>query len=178
MALGMTLAGQAAWGPLMDLATLTTGHTAISIVAILTGIIVVAGLFKAVADGFWTTIFLATAILTSATGFLFPFNGVLPSHIVAVIALVVLALTLLARYGFGMDGPGRWVYASGIVFSLYFLVFVGIAQAFAKIPALRAAAPTQSELPFALTEGLTLVIFVALAIAASRSFRPEPARAT
>ena len=160
----------------MDLTTLTTVHTAISIVAILTGIIAVFGLFKASTDGFWAAIFLVTAILTSATGFLFPFSGVLPSHVVSVIALAVLALVLVARYGLGLAGPWRWIYAAGMVFSLYFLVFVGIAQAFAKVPVLQAAAPTQSELPFSLAQGLTLVIFLALAIAASRSFRPPAAR--
>ncbi|QCI67495.1 hypothetical protein [Phreatobacter stygius] len=161
----------------MDLSTFTTIHTAISIIAIIAGIPVIYGLFGATVNSFWTTLFLVTAVLTSATGFGFPFNGVLPSHVVGAIALVILALVIVARYVFHGAGPWRWIYAAGMVFSLYFLVFVAIAQAFMKVPALRALAPTQSELPFALSQGLTLVIFVALSIAASKTFRPSSADA-
>ncbi|MGL4289126.1 MAG: hypothetical protein ACRCVA_22440 [Phreatobacter sp.] len=160
---------------IFDLATFTAIHTAISIIAIVAGIPAVYGLFASVTKSFWTTLFLVTAVLTSATGYGFPFNGVLPSHVVGAIALVLLAVVLVSRFVFRLEGSWRWIYAAGMVFSLYFLVFVAIAQAFMKIPVLRAAAPTQSELPFALSQGLTLVIFVALAIAASRAFRPEPA---
>uniref|UniRef100_UPI001952D2E7 hypothetical protein n=1 Tax=Klebsiella pneumoniae TaxID=573 RepID=UPI001952D2E7 len=83
------------------------------------------------------TLFLATAVLTSATGYGFPFNGLLPSHVVGAIALVLLAVVLLARFVFRLAGSWRWIYAAGMVFSLYFLVFVAIAQAFMKIPVLR-----------------------------------------
>jgi hypothetical protein len=156
-----------------DLATFTAIHTAISIVAIVAGLFAVYGLFTSAESPFWSGLFLVTAILTSLTGFGFPFSQLLPSHVVGLIALIVLAVVLLARFVFRNHGAWRWIYASGMVISLYFLVFVAIAQAFAKIPALRATAPTQSELPFALTQGLALVLFIALAIAASRTFRPQ-----
>src|SRR3954453_12081777 len=48
----------------------------------------------------------------SATGFALPFTNVLPSHIVGGIALVVLAVALLAQYGFHLAGAWRWIYAS------------------------------------------------------------------
>jgi hypothetical protein len=53
------------------------------------------------------------------------------------------------------------------VVALYFNAFVGVAQSFLKIPALRALAPKQTEPPFALVQGLLLVLFVVLATMAT-----------
>ena len=148
---------------------LVTIHTALSFVAIAAGVVVVYELLRAGSTSFWTVLFLATAILTSATGYLFPFNGVLPSHIVGGIALLVLAVVLAARYAFGLGGPWRKADAIGMVASLYFLIFVLVAQAFAKIPALQALAPTQSEPPFAIAQLVVLALFVWLGFAVTRS---------
>lgn len=156
----------------MFLILLLLGHTLISIAAIIAGIVVVADLLRGRDSGGLATVFLATALLTSATGFLFPFTVFLPSHGTAIVALVVLAATLPARYSFRLAGPWRAVYAGGAVASLFLLVFVAIAQTFAKVPSLRASAPTQSEPPFLITEGLTLAIFVLLGILAVRNYRP------
>jgi hypothetical protein len=60
------------------------------------------------------------------------------------------------------------------VAALYLNVFVLVAQGFMKVPALHALAPTQSEPPFAIVQGIVLVIFIALGIAAAIKFRPEP----
>ena len=148
---------------------LVTIHTALSFIAIAAGVVVVYELLRGSATPFWTILFLATAILTSATGYLFPFSGVLPSHIVGGLALLVLAVVLAARYAFGLGGPWRKVDAIGMVASLYFLVFVLVAQAFAKIPALHALAPTQSEPPFAIAQVAVLILFVWLGFSATRS---------
>ena len=48
----------------------------------------------------WTAVFLATTALTSLTGFGFPFEKLLPSHIVGIISLVVLLIAIVARYAF------------------------------------------------------------------------------
>ena len=58
--------------------------------------------------------------------------------------------------------------------ALYLNVFVGIVQAFIKVPSLHALAPTQSEPPFAVTQGVVLLIFVALGILAAIRFHPAP----
>lgn len=147
---------------------LNTLHTAISLVAIAAGAIVVLELERGAARTFWVTLFLVTAIATSASGFLFPFNGVLGSHVVGVIALLVLAVLLLARYAFGLAGRWRGVDAAGMVASLYLLVFVLVAQAFAKVPVLRNAAPTQSEPPLAIAQLVVLLIFVVIGVRAVR----------
>ncbi len=157
---------------MFDPTTLVGFHTWLSLVAIATGLFVVADLIAARERGAATIAFLATAIATSATGYLFPFSGVLASHIVGAIALVVLAVALVARYGRHLAGAWRWIYAAAAVASLYFLVFVAVAQAFLKIPALHALAPTGSEPAFAIAQIAVLAVFVGLGIAAARKFRP------
>lgn len=155
----------------MDLGTLTTVHTALSFIAIALGVFAVVATFRS-AGGLLTELFLVTAILTSATGFLFPFNGLLPSHITGIIALVVLALMLLARFVFRLGGAWRWIYAAGMAASLYFLVFVGIAQAFLKIGPVKALAPTGAEPPFLIAQLVTLAIFIWIGIRATRRYHP------
>jgi hypothetical protein len=61
------------------------------------------------------------------------------------------------------------------VISLYLNMFVLVAQAFLKVPALNALAPTQAEPPFAIAQGLLLFLFVVLGIVAAMKFRPAAA---
>jgi hypothetical protein len=153
---------------IFDLSTLTAFHTLLSLVAIVAGAIAVAGLFNPSVPAFWVPVFLVTAIATSVTGFGFPFNGLLPSHIVGAIALLILAAVVYARRAAKPAGVWRWINAAGMVFSLYLLMFVGVAQAFMKIPVLKAAAPTSTEPPFVVSQIVLLVFFVVLALAAGR----------
>src|SRR5947207_2724396 len=69
---------------------------------------------------------------------------------------------------------GAWhtTYAVGVVLATYLNVFVLVAQLFKRIPVLFLLAPTQSEPPFALTQGLVLVLFVWLGVAAVKGSRP------
>jgi hypothetical protein len=46
----------------------------------------------------WTALFVLTTVLTSVTGFFFPFDHLLPSHKVGIISLLVLAFAILARF--------------------------------------------------------------------------------
>ncbi len=89
-------------------------------------------------------------------------------------SLLVLAPTLYALHGRGMAGGWRKVYVIGGTVALYFNFFVLIAQAFQKVPVLKALAPTQTEPPFAIAQGVALVAFIALGVAATSRFR-EPA---
>lgn len=157
---------------MFDPTTLVGFHTIVSLVAIVAGIIVVARMLAGSLPALWTELFLATAVITSATGFLFPFTQVLPSHVVGAVALVVLAATLLAQYVFHFSGPWRAIYAIGLVASLYFLLFVLIAQAFNKIGALHRLAPTQSEAPFAVAQVVLLALMVWIGLKALRAFHP------
>lgn len=147
---------------------LTTIHTIISLVAVVLGIGAVARLLGYAVPQGWTTWFLVAAVATTATGFLFPFIGVTPAFATGILATLVLAVLLAARYLFGLTGRWRSVYALGVIASQYLLVFVTIAQAFDKIPALNALAPTGTEAPFAVVQVLCLLIFIALGYFAVR----------
>ena len=165
----------------MSLATYTLVHVLISLVGIASGFVVLIGLVAGKRFDRWTTVFLATTVATSVTGYGFPFERLLPSHIVGAISLVVLAVALLARYAFHLAGAWRRVYAVSAVLALYLNVFVGVVQAFLKVPALRALAPKQTEPPFVVSQGIVLAVFVVVAIAAALRSRPEsgpPARAS
>jgi hypothetical protein len=155
--------------------TFTWIHTLLSLVAIVAGIAVVKGLLGSRMPGGWTALYLLSAIATSATGFGFAVTRFQESHYLGIASLVVFALVLLARYAFGLAGIWRWVYALGMVLGLWFLIVVLIAQAFKKVPALTAMAPTQSEPPFLVAQLVALAILGVLAIAAVRKFRPAPA---
>ena len=81
----------------MSLATFTLLHVVISLVGIASGLIVVYGFIAGKRLDLWTAIFLLTTVFTSATGFLFPFKHLLPSHIVGILSLLVLAAAIVAR---------------------------------------------------------------------------------
>ena len=156
----------------MSIATFTLVHVVLSLVGIFAGLVVVFGMLGSKRLEGWTAIFLATTVLTSVTGFFFPFDKILPSHIVGIISLVVLAFAILALYALHLAGPWRWIYVVSAMLALYLNVFVGVVQAFQKVPLLASLAPTQSEPPFLIAQAVVLVIFVVLGIAAVRSFRP------
>ena len=156
----------------MSLPAFTQLHVVISLIGIVAGLIVVFGMFGSKRLPGWTALFLATTILTSATGFLFPFTKLLPSHIVGIISLVVLAIALLALYVFGLAGSWRWIYVASAVLALYLNVFVAVVQAFQKFPALKELAPTQADPPFAIAQGIVLLIYITIFVGAVRAFRP------
>jgi hypothetical protein len=154
----------------MSIATYTHVHVAISLVGIFSGFIVLFGLLAGKRLNGWTAVFLATTVLTSVTGFGFPFTHLLPSHKVGIISLVVLAIAILARYAFHMAGVWRSTYAVTAMIALYLNVFVLVVQSFEKVPALKALAPTQSERPFVVAQLVVLTAFVLLIILAVRKF--------
>ena len=105
------------------------------------------------------------------TGFAFPTTRLLPSHVVGIISLVVLAVALLARYPMRLAGAWRRIYVVSAAIALYPNVFVAVTQAFMKIPALNALAPTQSEPPFAVAQLVVLALFIALTLVAVKKAR-------
>jgi hypothetical protein len=114
-------------------------HTILSLIAIIAGFVVVRDLFASHSSPVWTFLFIATAALTSVTGFGFtaPFR---PSHVVGVISLVLLAGSTLALYVFRLAGPWRWIYAISQTLAQFLRVFVLVAQVFKKVPAFAIAA--------------------------------------
>ncbi len=162
----------------MSTATYTFLHVLISLIGIGSGLIVMVGFLTGKRlDGGLTAVFLTTTALTSVSGFVFPFDHLLPSHILGIISLVVLAVTIPARYVFHLAGAWRGTYVVGAAIALYLNVFVLIAQLFMKVPALKALAPTGKEPPFLVAQLTVMVIFIVLTILAAKRFHLEPARA-
>jgi hypothetical protein len=158
----------------MSLAAFTAVHVIISLIAIVSGIIVMFGLLGSKRAPGLTAIFLLFTILTSATGLLFPFEKLLPSHIIGILSLVLLAIACFALYGQKLSGAWRWIYIVTAMISLYFNVFVLVIQSFLKVPALTALAPGNppSGPVFAVIQGLVLVFFIVVIVGAVRRFRP------
>ena len=156
----------------MSLATFTLIHVIISLVGIGSGLIVLFGMFGGKRLDGMTALFLATTVLTSLTGFGFPFEHITPGIILGILSLLVLALTIPARYSFHMAGRWRAIYVITAIIALYFNCFVLIAQSFQKIPALHALAPKGNEPPFAIAQGILLVLFIVAGILAAKKFHP------
>jgi hypothetical protein len=156
----------------MSLGAFTLLHVLISLIGIAAGLIATIGWLKSDPSRIATAIFLAATILTSATGFLFPFTKLLPSHIVGIISLVMLALATFALYAKRLSGVWRPVYAVTAVLSLYLNVFVLLVQSFMKIPPLKALAPTQTEPAFLVAQGTLFAVFLVLTILTAVRFRP------
>ena len=154
----------------MSLSTFTLIHVIISLAGLGTGFIVLLGLLNGKRLDGWTAIFLTTTVLTSVTGFMFPFEGLKPSYILAAISLVVLAVAIWARYGGHLAGAWRGTYVVTAAIALYINCFVAVFQAFLKVPALHAMAPTQKEPPFAIAQLLVLTIFIVLTYRATKRF--------
>ena len=157
----------------MSVETFTLVHVVLSLVGILAGVVALCGWLMSRHLSTWTAIFLATTVLTSVTGYFFPRVGVLPSHVVGAISLVVLALAVGALYRYRLAGKWRWIYVVTATISLYLNVFVLVVQGFLKVPALKSLAPTQSEPPFIVAQAVVLVLFVVLGFLAVRAFHPE-----
>jgi hypothetical protein len=163
----------------MSLSTFVTVHVVISLIGIVAGVIVMFGLLGSNRMPGLTAIFLLFTILTSATGFLIPpllTETLLPSHMIGILSLVLLAVACIALYGMQLSGAWRWIYVVTAMISLYLNVFVLVIQSFMKVPALHALAPSvpPSEPPFAIVQGIVLVFFVIVIIGAVRRYRPTP----
>jgi len=157
----------------MSFSTFTTVHVVISLIGIVTGIVVLFGMLNGRRLDGLTAVFLATTVLTSVTGFLFPFSMLLPSHVVGIISLVVLVIALVALYSKRLSGAWRSIYIVTATVALYLNVFVGVVQAFQKVAFLQPLAPTQAEAPFVIAQVAVLALFGVLGFLAVRKFHPD-----
>ncbi|HYZ85228.1 MAG TPA: hypothetical protein VE621_12530 [Bryobacteraceae bacterium] len=152
-------------------------HVIISLIGIGTGFTFAWDLLSSRQRRGLTNVFLATTIATSVTGFVFPVHQIMPSHVVGAISLVVLVLALWARTSFNTKGTLRRTYVLSTIAALYLNVFVLVVQMFQKIAPLKALAPTQSEPPFAIAQGVVLLGFAGIAWLAAKRFYPAVGRA-
>jgi hypothetical protein len=154
----------------LSIAAFTVFHVILSLVGIGSGFVAVFGLTNNRLLRRWTALFLVTTILTSVTGFMFPFHGFDPAIGVGILSLIVLLLATIALYGGKLAGSWRGTFVVAAVIAQYFNVFVLFAQLFAKVPALKAIAPTQSSPAFGITQLVVMAGFIVLGILAFRRF--------
>ena len=163
----------------LSLSTFVLVHVIISLIGIVAGFIVMFGMLGSNRMPGWTAIFLLLTILTNATGFLIPpllFEKLLPSHMIGVLSLILLAIACFALYGQKLSGSWRWIYVLTALLAQYFNVFVLVIQSFLKVGPLHALAPSvpPSEPPFAIVQGIVLVFFIIMIVGAIRRFHPAP----
>lgn len=151
-------------------------HVMFSLIGIAAGLITVLGMIRSMRLPAVTALFLSTTLLTSVTGFLFPFHGVTPGIVLGILSVIVLVLAIVALHGGKLAGPWRGTYVVSATAALYFNFFVLIVQSFAKSPALNSIAPTQSSPVFIATQLAALIGFIVLGTLAFRHFRPAGMR--
>ncbi len=156
----------------LSVGAFTTLHVIISLIGLAAGVLAVAAMLADKRPGLETAVFLCFTILTSATGFLFHSAKIGPPHIVGVLSLIVLAVACAALYGFKLKGVWRPVYVVTALLALWFNAFVAVVQAFDKIAALKALAPTGSEPPFLVAQLVVLLAFIAIGVLATKRFHP------
>ena len=69
----------------LSTSTFTSVHVALSLIGIVSGVIVLYGMVRAMRLDGWTALFLATTVLTSVTAFFFPSTSFGPAHVVGVL---------------------------------------------------------------------------------------------
>jgi hypothetical protein len=158
----------------LSLSAFTILHVIISLIAIAAGLAVMFGLLGSSHMPAMTAIFLLFTILTSVTGFMFPFTQLLPSHMIAILSLALLAAACVALYVMKLSGAWRRIYVVTALLSLYLNVFVFVIQGFLKVPTLTALAPGNPPTGpvFAVVQGVVLVFFAVVIVGAWRRFRP------
>jgi hypothetical protein len=145
-------------------------HVALSLVAIAAGVVEVAGWLARKRRPAVTAVFLWLTLATSLTGFPLPAERLLPSHVFGFVSLIALALAFSGLYKMQLSGRWRATYVITAAVAQYLNMFVLVFQSFLKVPALRALAPTQSEPPFALAQGVLFLLFVLVTVLGVRRF--------
>lgn len=154
-----------------------TLHVAISFLGLLAGAVVLSALCGGKRQPTWDAVLLVSTALICLTGIPLTAPPGTPSpdpaQVVGVIELVVVSVAAFALYVKHLTRPWRGIYVIAIVLAVWFNAFVAVAQAFQKIGFLHALAPTGKEPPFLIAQLLTLVLFVAIGVAAFRRL-PAP----
>src|ERR1700730_13203232 len=95
---------------ILGMTTFTAVHVLLSVIGILSGLVVLFGLLTAKRLNTWALLFLTTTLATSVSGFFFPFHGFTPALGVGILSVLILAVTIAARYGYHLASDWRWVY--------------------------------------------------------------------
>ncbi len=154
----------------MVLSFLTFIHVLCGLAGIGSGAIVLLGMLKGELFEKSATLFLSCSLVVSVTGFLFPCSHLLPTHGAAVFVIYVAAMAIPAWRMFYLVGIWNSIFVLSIIIILGLDTLVAVAHAFTFTPALRELAPTQTELPFLVTEFAIMLVFVVLGTFAVKRF--------
>jgi hypothetical protein len=146
-------------------------HVVISLAGIATGCVMASGLIGGWLLRRWTAASLGTNVATDLTGYVLPATTILPSHIVGAISLIALTVAIVALYRQQLSGRWRSAFVIAAMLAVYLNLFVGVVQAFRRIPLLTVLAPTESEPPFAIAQGVLLLVFIITTWIAVKRFR-------
>lgn len=160
---------------ILGMTAFTATHVLISLIGIVSGLVVLFGMRASQLLNGWTLIFLVTTLATNITGFMFPYHGFTPAIGVGILSSLILVVALVARYSAHLAHAWRWVYVVASVAALYFNCFVLVAQAFQKIPALHALAPSGAGPVFGAVQGIVLLLFVLAGVLCVKGFHPKVA---
>ncbi len=160
----------------MSASAFTSVHVALSLIGIVSGLLVLIGMLRGAASPSITAVFLVSTILTSVTGFPLPPPGLDPPRILGLISLALLVAAVAGLYVFRLRGTWRRIYTVTAIAALYLNCFVAVVQTFLKVPFFNALAPTQTEPPFVIAQGVVFVAFIALGYLVVRE-RRQPTRA-
>jgi hypothetical protein len=157
----------------LSLVQFTYLHVFMSLIGIGAGIFIIFGLLTSRRLSILTSLFLITTVLTSLTGFLYPFNGMTPGIVLGILSMIALILAIVGLYVRKLAGAWRGIYVVSVIVAFYFNFFVLVAQAFDKVPVLHAVAPSQKSPGFMITQLAVLLIFILLTVRAVKKFHPE-----
>ncbi|WP_137043828.1 hypothetical protein [Pseudolabrys sp. FHR47] len=173
----------------LSVQTFTIIHVITSLVAIVSGLVVVFGLIGSHRLPRLTSLFWTTTVLTTVTGFMFFLSPtqakvLTPAAATGIVATVFFVLGLIALYSKQLYGRWRWIYAVSATVSLYLNIFVLIVQSFQKLSVLNPAASLTPPFPnppfepvqfnFLVAQVAALVIAVMLGIVTALKFRRGP----
>ena len=157
----------------LSLVQFTYLHVFMSLIGIGAGIFIIFGLLTSRRLSILTSLFLITTVLTSLTGFLYPFNGMTPGIVLGILSMIALILAIVGLYVRKLAGAWRGIYVVSVIVAFYFNFFVLVAQAFDKVPVLHAVAPSQKSPGFMIKQLAVLLIFILLTVRAVKKFHPE-----
>lgn len=157
--------------PDMSSANFMRAHVILGAVGILCGVFTLRRMVNGRRLGSWNALFLVSTTATCITGLQLQQAGFGMPRVVGMIVLAVLAVALVALV-FGLAGFWRAVYAVSVVLALYLNIAVGAVQGFHRLPRLLGVDLPESDMPFLAMQAIVLIVFVVLAFAAVRRFRP------
>lgn len=148
---------------------LILAHVVTGLVGIISGFIAIGGIFLRKPMPVWNALFLLTTAAACGTGFVFlPEDGVTSAQLVGFFLVFLLAVAAYALYVQHLNGSWNQVYALTTVGAVFLNVLITTAQSFLHIRVLRELAPTQQSGVFLAVKFSLLLVFVVIAITATR----------